>query len=198
MKEKSSDVIEVRLSEDRLQVLRNQKVVPFTEQRWMDLHGETLHLILLKLYWTIFLQHGSMEFYTFPILKKYGNLKRLYGVTSILLNTFLGLVLSEVIWVNYYYSPKLFIYSPGAFVFVPGPDNVTVMLLSGVGVEVRAYDGLMAVTVLLPPEFTNHTQGLLGRMNSDPSDDLTTQQGEAVSTTATPEEIFTFGAGCEC
>lgn len=89
---------------------------------------------------------------------------------------------------------------PGAFVFVPGPQNVTVMFLSGVGVEVHVHEGLMAVTVLLPPEFANRTQGLLGRMNSDPSDDLMTRQGEVVSSadSATPEEIFTFGAGCEC
>ncbi|XP_056231786.1 sushi domain-containing protein 2 [Seriola aureovittata] len=122
MREKTSDVIEVRLAEDRLQVLRNQKVLPLTEQRWMDLHR--------------------------------------------------------------------------AFVFVPSPQNVTVMFLSGVGVEVRVHEGVMAVTVLLPSEFTNHTRGLLGRMNSDPSDDILTKQGEVISTAdATPEQIFTFGAG---
>uniref|UniRef100_A0A3B4Y721 Sushi domain containing 2 n=2 Tax=Seriola lalandi dorsalis TaxID=1841481 RepID=A0A3B4Y721_SERLL len=122
MREKTSDVIEVRLAEDRLQVLRNQKVLPLTEQRWMDLHR--------------------------------------------------------------------------AFVFVPSPQNVTVMFLSGVGVEVRVHEGVMAVTVLLPLEFANHTWGLLGRMNSDPSDDMLTKQGEVISTAdATPEQIFTFGAG---
>lgn len=83
--------------------------------------------------------------------------------------------------------------------FSPGPQNVTVIFLSGVGVEVRVHEGTMAVTVLLPKEFTNHTQGLLGLMNSDPSDDLLTQLGEVISSAdATPEEIFTFGAGCEC
>ncbi|RVE67726.1 hypothetical protein OJAV_G00084710 [Oryzias javanicus] len=35
----SSDVFEVRLEAGRLQVLRNQKVLPFTEHRWMDLRG---------------------------------------------------------------------------------------------------------------------------------------------------------------
>ncbi|XP_029915562.1 sushi domain-containing protein 2 [Myripristis murdjan] len=124
MKEKTSDVIEVRLAEDldHLQVLRNQKVLAFTEQRWMDLHG--------------------------------------------------------------------------VFVFSPSPQNVTVMFSSGVGVEVRRHEGTMAVTVLLPTEFTNHTQGLLGQMNSDPSDDLLTSQGVVItSDNTTPEEIFTFGAG---
>lgn len=82
--------------------------------------------------------------------------------------------------------------------FTPSLQNVTVIFLSGVGVEVRVREGAMAVTVLLPSEFTNHTQGLLGLMNSDPSDDLLTGLGEILSPAdATPEEIFTFGAGCE-
>ncbi|XP_010731273.3 sushi domain-containing protein 2 isoform X2 [Larimichthys crocea] len=121
MKEKASDVIEVRQAEGCLQVLRNQKVLPFTEESWMDLHG--------------------------------------------------------------------------VFVFAPSPQNVTVIFLSGAGVEVRVHEGAMAVTVLLPTEFTNHTQGLLGLMNSDPSDDLLTHSGEVISSAdATPEEILTFGA----
>ncbi|KAK9522174.1 hypothetical protein VZT92_018657 [Zoarces viviparus] len=122
MEEKASDVMEVRLAEGQLQVLKNQKVLPFTEQRWMDLQG--------------------------------------------------------------------------VFVFAPGLQNVTVIFLSGVGVEVRLHQGFMAAAVLLPTQFTNHTQGLLGWMNSEPSDDLLTQRGEIISSAdATPEEIFTFGAG---
>lgn len=113
MKERATDVIEVRLVQGYLQVLRNHKVLPFTEQRWMDLHG--------------------------------------------------------------------------AFVFAPSPQNVTVMF-SGVGVEVRVHEGTMAVTVLLPPEFINNTQGLCGLMNSQLSSALSTQAN------ATAVEMFTFGA----
>lgn len=42
MREASSDVIEVRLDSgrSRLQVLRNQRTLVFTEQSWMDLEGE--------------------------------------------------------------------------------------------------------------------------------------------------------------
>ncbi|KAM9743348.1 sushi domain-containing protein 2 isoform 2-T2 [Menidia menidia] len=85
----------------------------------------------------------------------------------------------------------------GAFVFSRGPQSVTVMFSSGVGVEVRAHaGGRVAVTVLLPADFSNHTQGLLGLMNSDPSDDLLTQNGGSVpSVSPTEEEVFAFGAG---
>lgn len=83
--------------------------------------------------------------------------------------------------------------------FAPSPQNVTVIFLSGAGVEVRLREGTMAVTVLLPLEFANDTQGLLGLMNSDPSDDLLTRLGQVISSAnATSEQIFTFGAGCEC
>lgn len=40
MQENHSDVIEVRYSENfSLEVLLNQKVISFSEQRWMDLKG---------------------------------------------------------------------------------------------------------------------------------------------------------------
>ncbi|XP_030592826.1 sushi domain-containing protein 2 isoform X3 [Archocentrus centrarchus] len=123
MKQNGSDVIEVRLAAGaRLQVLKNQSVLPFTEQSWMELHG--------------------------------------------------------------------------VFVFSSCPESVTVTFSSGAAVEARMFGGNMAVTVLLPAEFNRHARGLLGSMNSDPSDDLTTQLGEVIpSANATSEEVFTFGAG---
>ncbi|KAM7415698.1 hypothetical protein PAMA_017976 [Pampus argenteus] len=116
MKESASDVIEVRLAGGHLQVLRNHKVLSFTEQSWMDLRG--------------------------------------------------------------------------TFVFAPGPLNVTVMFSSGAGVEVRVHEGTMAATILLPPEFINHTRGLLGPLNSEPSNDPSTQ----LRGNSSAAEIFTFGA----
>ena len=72
------------------------------------------------------------------------------------------------------------------------------MFASGVGLEVRAYQGLMTVTALLPTAYTNHTHGLLGQMNSDLSDDLQTRLGQVLpSANATPEGIFSFGASCK-
>lgn len=83
--------------------------------------------------------------------------------------------------------------------FTPSPQNVTDIFLSGAGVEVHVHEGAMAVTIMLPEEFTNNTKGLLSLMNSDPSDDLLTQRRLIISSVdARPEEIFTFGADCEC
>lgn len=48
MKEKDSDIIEVRLADkaDQLQVFMNQQALSFSEQKWIDLKGK---LILWKL-----------------------------------------------------------------------------------------------------------------------------------------------------
>lgn len=50
MREKDSDVIEVRLGDqvDELQVLMNQQVLFFSEQKWIDLKGKTCLFILSK------------------------------------------------------------------------------------------------------------------------------------------------------
>lgn len=77
------------------------------------------------------------------------------------------------------------------------PQNVTVMFPSGAGVEVRGRGGVMTLSVLLPQEFKNQTQGLLGKMNDDPEDDLTTSNGTVVEGHSGAQDIFTFGAGCE-
>lgn len=81
--------------------------------------------------------------------------------------------------------------------FSPIPNNVTVMFPSGAGVEVRRREGTMAATVLLPDEFRDLTQGLLGKMNDDPKDDLVHSNGETVPDGNSAQEVFSFGASCE-
>ncbi|KAG7318162.1 hypothetical protein KOW79_017917 [Hemibagrus wyckioides] len=83
----------------------------------------------------------------------------------------------------------------GVFVFSAVPQNVTVMFPSGAGVEVRGRGGVMTLTVLLPQEFKEQTLGLLGKMNDDPEDDLTSSNGTVVAVDSGPQDIFTFGAG---
>ncbi|KAM6901250.1 sushi domain-containing protein 2-like [Lycodopsis pacificus] len=80
------------------------------------------------------------------------------------------------------------------FVFSPSSTNVTVMFLSGAGVEVRLREGTMTATVLLPEEFKDSTLGLLGKMNGDAKDDLVLSNGELVRNLTNPEEVFIFGA----
>lgn len=55
----------------------------------------------------------------------------------------------------------------------------------------------MTLTILLPQEFKERTQGLLGKMNDDPVDDLTSSNGTVVAGDSGAQDIFTFGAGCE-
>lgn len=86
---------------------------------------------------------------------------------------------------------------PGVSVFSPSPANVTVMLRSGAGVEVRLREGTMTTTVLLPQSFKDATLGLLGKMNGDPADDLTLSNGLVVQKQSNPEEVFSFGVSCE-
>lgn len=123
MREKDSDVIEVRLGDqvDELQVLMNQQVLSFSEQKWIDLSG--------------------------------------------------------------------------VFVFSPIATNVTVMFPSGTGVEVRAGQGVMTLTVLLPQDLQNRTLGLLGTMNDDPEDDLTSSNGAIIPLNSSAQDIFTYCAG---
>ncbi|KAG8456187.1 hypothetical protein GDO86_002111 [Hymenochirus boettgeri] len=82
----------------------------------------------------------------------------------------------------------------GVFVYSSGISNVTVMFPSGAGVEVRGREGFLAITVLLPEEFINQTQGLLGVMNNNPVDDFTFRNGTVLPADATAEELFQFGA----
>ncbi|KAM3937033.1 sushi domain-containing protein 2 [Leptodactylus fuscus] len=82
----------------------------------------------------------------------------------------------------------------GVFIFSPISPNVTVMFSSGAGVEVRAIDEFLSISVLLPEIFQNKTQGLLGVMNNNPEDDFTLQNGTQLPKSASPEEIFNFGA----
>ncbi|KTF90428.1 hypothetical protein cypCar_00025490, partial [Cyprinus carpio] len=83
----------------------------------------------------------------------------------------------------------------GVFVFSPKASNVTVMFPSGTGVEVRAGEGVMTLTVLLPHDLQNHTLGLLGTMNDDPEDDLTSSNGAVISLNSSAQDIFTYCAG---
>lgn len=71
------------------------------------------------------------------------------------------------------------------------------MFASGAGVEVREIGGFLSLSILLPEIFKNKTQGLMGVMNDDPADDFMLRNGTVLPSTASPEELFQFGADCE-
>ncbi|XP_044921176.1 LOW QUALITY PROTEIN: sushi domain-containing protein 2 [Mustela putorius furo] len=120
VQEGNSDVVEVRLDGEVLQVLLNQEVLNFAEQSWMDLKG--------------------------------------------------------------------------MFLSIAAQDSVSIMLSSGAGLEVLAQRPFLSVTVLLPEKFLTHTQGLLGTLNDDPTDDFTLRNGRVLPPKSTSRELFRFGA----
>uniref|UniRef100_H3B8I1 Sushi domain containing 2 n=1 Tax=Latimeria chalumnae TaxID=7897 RepID=H3B8I1_LATCH len=82
----------------------------------------------------------------------------------------------------------------GVYVHSAVSQNVTVMFPSGAGVEVRGRAGGLAVTVLLPEEFWNRTQGLLGVLNGKAEDDFMRRDGTVLPSNASPRNLFEFGA----
>uniref|UniRef100_A0A670ZID8 Sushi domain containing 2 n=1 Tax=Pseudonaja textilis TaxID=8673 RepID=A0A670ZID8_PSETE len=84
----------------------------------------------------------------------------------------------------------------GLFLYSSPGQNVSVLFSSGAGVEVSGHGGqVLSLTVLLPETFQDQTEGLLGRMNGRPEDDLTLPNGTALDVARSgPREHFAFGA----
>ncbi|XP_020833252.1 sushi domain-containing protein 2 isoform X2 [Phascolarctos cinereus] len=94
------------------------------------------------------------------------------------------------------FSEQRWVDLKGMFLAVSGDRNVSVMLSSGAGVEVQAHEHFLSVNILLPEEFLNHTQGLLGTLNNIPSDDFTLRNETVLppEITSEPHKLFEFGA----
>ncbi|KAM9194369.1 sushi domain-containing protein 2 isoform 2-T2 [Dugong dugon] len=82
----------------------------------------------------------------------------------------------------------------GMFLSVATEEHVSIMLSSGAGLEVSIQGPSLSVTVLLPEKFQNHTQGLLGTLNGNPTDDFTLPSGRILPETAGARQLFGFGA----
>lgn len=82
----------------------------------------------------------------------------------------------------------------GMYLSVAARENVSIMLSSGAGLEVSVQDPFLSVTVLLPEKFLTHTQGLLGTLNDNPTDDFTLRSGQILPPTASSRELYRFGA----
>ena len=85
----------------------------------------------------------------------------------------------------------------GVFLHSTADQNITVMFSSGSGVEIRGSGGFLTLTVLLPENFMNHTQGLFGVMNGNTEDEYTFKNKTTMSVHASPQQLFEFGANCK-
>ncbi|XP_046329110.2 sushi domain-containing protein 2-like isoform X1 [Haliotis rufescens] len=69
-------------------------------------------------------------------------------------------------------------------------DNFTVILKSGVGVQVAAANRLLHVIVNMPPNFKNRTQGLMGTWNGVVEDDFTPRSGNNIDIASSPQIVY--------
>ncbi|XP_074055792.1 sushi domain-containing protein 2 isoform X2 [Macrotis lagotis] len=84
----------------------------------------------------------------------------------------------------------------GMYLSMSGNQSVLVMLGSGAGVEIQAQELFLSLNVLLSDKFVGRTQGLLGTLNKNASDDFTLRNKTVLSPSITsdPQELFKFGA----
>ncbi|XP_012940242.1 protein mesh [Aplysia californica] len=68
------------------------------------------------------------------------------------------------------------------FTFLFSPANI--------GVNVLAVNGILHVTVALPPDVKNQTGGLLGKYDGDPTNDFTSPDGQVTPDDASPAEVY--------
>ncbi|CAN0333619.1 unnamed protein product [Lampetra planeri] len=78
----------------------------------------------------------------------------------------------------------------GVFVNSVVMSNVTVTFPSGAAVEVRLMPGSLAVSLLLPRNFSGQTRGLLGVLDGG----LSFPDGTTLPEDASPEQMYSFGA----
>ena len=75
-------------------------------------------------------------------------------------------------------------------------NSMLVQFPSGFGLTTSYSNGVLSFVLNLPPTFSNTTQGLLGRLNGDISDDLIFRNGTVLSTESTDAEKHVFGQSC--
>ena len=75
-------------------------------------------------------------------------------------------------------------------------NSMLVQFPSGLGLLSNYSNGLLNFVLTLPPTFTSATQGLLGTLNDNISDDLIFRNGTLLSTESTDADKHTFGQSC--
>jgi len=72
--------------------------------------------------------------------------------------------------------------------------------VAGFGITIHfltEFGGVLDLLLMVPPRYNNNTVGLLGVMNNNPSDDLTTPDGRIIPISSVDKQIFNdFGQEC--
>ena len=76
-------------------------------------------------------------------------------------------------------------------------DSLQLLLHSGVALTFSQSNEIFNFIINLPPTLNGQTEGLLGSLNDNISDDLVFRNGTLLPTTATDAEKHVFGQSCK-
>ena len=76
-------------------------------------------------------------------------------------------------------------------------NTIVISFPSGLSVELAPGPGLLQLTVIVPANMENSTQGLLGTYNGDLSDDLQFRNGSFIPSNSSEADIFKYGQTCK-
>lgn len=76
-------------------------------------------------------------------------------------------------------------------------DDIIIATSSGASVMVSNSSSVLHLAVEVGDTFINTTEGILGYLNGDPSDDFRSPDGSILSINSTEREIFDYGKQCE-
>ena len=76
-------------------------------------------------------------------------------------------------------------------------DSLQLLLHSGIALTFSQSNEIFSFIINLPPTLNGQTEGLLGSLNDNISDDLIFQNGTLLPTTSTDAEKHIFGQSCK-
>ena len=76
-------------------------------------------------------------------------------------------------------------------------DELIIATSSGASVMVAVSSSILHLAVEVSDDFINSTEGLLGNLNGDPSDDFLLPDGSILSSDSSERELFEYGKQCE-
>lgn len=76
-------------------------------------------------------------------------------------------------------------------------DELIIATSSGASVMVAVSSSILHLAVEVNNDFINSTEGLLGNLNGDPSNDFLLPDGSILSSNSSERELFEYGKQCE-